>query len=439
MNVRGARLARQAADEAGGRFVAGSVGPLNVTLSLSPRVEDPAYRAVTFDQVKAAYAEQIAALAEGGVDLLLIETIFDTLNAKAAIAAAREVAPRPAAVDLGDHRRPERPHPVRADRRGVLALDRARRAAGRRRELLARRGRDAPARRRAGPAGRHLRRPATPTPACPTPSAATTRRPEETAELLGEFAARRPGQHRRRLLRHHPGAHRADRRGGRGTSPPRADRRRPRRATRFSGLEPFAIGPDTGFVMIGERTNVTGSAKFRRLIEADDYQGAVDVALEQVRGGANLLDVNMDADLLDSEQAMTTFLNLIATEPEVARIPVMIDSSKWTRARGRPQVRAGQGRGQLDQPQGGRGAVPGAGPPDPRLRRRRGRDGLRRAGPGRHRRAQGGDLRPGVRPAGRARPGSRPTTSSSTRTCWPSPPASPSTTGTPRRSSTRCR
>jgi 5-methyltetrahydrofolate--homocysteine methyltransferase len=104
----------------------------------------------------------------------------------------------------------------------------------------------------------------------------------------------------------------------------------PKETTRFSGLEPFAIGPDTGFVMIGERTNVTGSARFRRLIEAGDYQGAVDVALDQVRGGANLLDVNMDADLLDSERAMTTFLNLIATEPEVARIPVMIDSSKWS-------------------------------------------------------------------------------------------------------------
>src|SRR5207253_3218438 len=103
-----------------------------------------------------------------------------------------------------------------------------------------------------------------------------------------------------------------------------------RRETAFSGLEPFAIGPDTGFVMIGERTNVTGSARFRRLIEAYDFQGAVDVALEQVRGGANILDVNMDADLLDSEQAMTTFLNLIATEPEVARLPVMVDSSRWS-------------------------------------------------------------------------------------------------------------
>ncbi len=102
------------------------------------------------------------------------------------------------------------------------------------------------------------------------------------------------------------------------------------RATRLSGLEPFAITADTGFVMIGERTNVTGSAKFRRLIEADDFQAAVNVALDQVRGGANLLDVNMDADLLEGEQAMTTFLNLIATEPEAARIPVMIDSSRWS-------------------------------------------------------------------------------------------------------------
>src|SRR5207248_2413341 len=104
----------------------------------------------------------------------------------------------------------------------------------------------------------------------------------------------------------------------------------PRTHTRFSGLEPFGIGADTGFVMIGERTNVTGSKRFRRLIESGDHQGAVDVALEQVRGGANLLDVNMDADLLESEREMTTFLNLIATEPEVARVPIMIDSSRWS-------------------------------------------------------------------------------------------------------------
>ena len=102
------------------------------------------------------------------------------------------------------------------------------------------------------------------------------------------------------------------------------------RRPRFSGLEPFVIGPDTGFVMVGERTNVTGSARFRRLIEANDFQSAVDVALEQVRGGANLLDVNMDADLLDAEQAMTTFLNLLATEPEAARLPIMVDSSRFS-------------------------------------------------------------------------------------------------------------
>ena len=104
----------------------------------------------------------------------------------------------------------------------------------------------------------------------------------------------------------------------------------PAREPRYSGLEPFVIRPETGFVLVGERTNVTGSAKFRRLIEAGEFQEAVDVALEQVRGGANLLDVNMDADLLDAEEAMTTFLNLLATEPEIARVPIMVDSSRFS-------------------------------------------------------------------------------------------------------------
>ena len=108
-------------------------------------------------------------------------------------------------------------------------------------------------------------------------------------------------------------------------------RRVPRRlGAALLGLDPFTIQPDSGFVVVGERTNVTGSARFRRLIEANDFQGAVDVALEQVRGGANLLDVNMDADLLDAEQAMTTFLNLLATEPEIARLPIMVDSSRFS-------------------------------------------------------------------------------------------------------------
>jgi 5-methyltetrahydrofolate--homocysteine methyltransferase len=327
MNLRAAQLARQAADEAGGRFVAGSMGPLNVTLSLSPRVEDPAYRAVSFDGVYAAYAEQARALADGGVDLLLIETIFDTLNAKAAIAAARDVAPQlplwisVTIVDLSGRtlsgqtvdafwRSIEHASPL------VVGVNCALGAAEMRPHLA------------------ELSRFAGTYTAChpnaglPNAFGGYDQTPDETAQLLGEFAA----------------AGMANIVGGCcGTTPahigqlaaavsglaPRPVPAPPAR-TRFSGLEAFEIGADTGFVMIGERTNVTGSARFRRLIEAGDHQAAVGVALEQVRGGANLLDVNMDADLLDSQQAMTTFLNLIATEPEVARIPIMVDSSRWS-------------------------------------------------------------------------------------------------------------
>ncbi|MDI1466126.1 methionine synthase [Catellatospora sp. KI3] len=327
MNVQAARLARQAADEFGQRWVAGSVGPLNVTLSLSPKVDDPAYRAVTYDQVKAAYAEQIAALDEGGVDLLLIETIFDTLNAKAAIAAAREVAPHlplwlsVTIVDLSGRtlsgqtveafwRSIEHAHPL------VVGVNCALGATEMRPHVaeLAR------------IASTHIA--AHPNAGLPNAFGGYDQTPQDTADLHGEFASSG-------LVNIIGGCC--------GTTPPHiaklaeavkgmAPRQvpTPAPATRFSGLEQFAIGPDTGFVMIGERTNVTGSAKFRRLIEADDHQGAVAVAVEQVRGGANLLDVNMDADLLDSEQAMTTFLNLIATEPEVARVPIMVDSSKWS-------------------------------------------------------------------------------------------------------------
>jgi 5-methyltetrahydrofolate--homocysteine methyltransferase len=332
MNVQGARLARQAADEAFAadgrpRFVAGSVGPLNVTLSLSPKVEDPAYRAVTFDQVKATYEEQMSALAEGGVDLFLIETIFDTLNAKAAIAAAREVAPEiplwisVTIVDLSGRtlsgqtveafwRSIERAEPL------VVGVNCSLGAAEMRPHVsdLARLS--------------NVYVASHPNAGLPNAFGGYDQTPAETGELLRGFAA--DG-----LVNLVGGCC--------GTSPAHiaavADAVRgaaprviapPAPTTRFSGLEPFEIGPDTGFVMIGERTNVTGSAKFRRLIEADDHQAAVDVALEQVRGGANLLDVNMDADLLDSEQAMVTFLNLIATEPEVARIPIMIDSSKFS-------------------------------------------------------------------------------------------------------------
>jgi 5-methyltetrahydrofolate--homocysteine methyltransferase len=332
MNVRAAQIARQAADEAAResgapRFVAGSVGPLNVTLSLSPKVEDPAYRAVTFDQVQASYAEQIAALAEGGVDLLLLETVFDTLNAKAAIKAARDVAPHlplwlsVTIVDLSG--RTLSGQTVEAFWNSVRHADPL--IVGVNCSLGGKEIR---------PHITDLARLAGTYTAChpnaglPNAFGGYDETPEETAHFLHDFAAEGlvniVGGCCGTTPAHIAAIAGAVRRGHRGV--PRLSGG----VSRFSGLEPFDITADTGFVMIGERTNVTGSARFRRLIEADDYQGAVNVALDQVRGGANLLDVNMDADLLDSEQAMTTFLNLIATEPEAARIPIMVDSSKWT-------------------------------------------------------------------------------------------------------------
>jgi len=327
MNRRAAQLARRAADEAGGKFVAGSIGPLNVTLSLSPRVEDPAYRAVTFEQVKAAYAEQVRALVEGGVDLLLVETVFDTLNGKAAIAAAREVAPdiplwlSVTIVDLSGRTLSGQTveafwHSVRHARPLVVGVNCSLGAEEMRPHVA------------------ELSRFVDTYTAChpnaglPNAFGGYDQTPAETAALLRDFAA----------------AGTVNIVGGCcGTTPDHIERLAaavgglaPRRVpappvrTRWSGLEPLTIGPETGFVVVGERTNVTGSARFRRLVEGGDFQGAVAVAVEQVRGGANVLDVNMDADLLDSEQAMTTFLNLVATEPEVARVPVMIDSSRWS-------------------------------------------------------------------------------------------------------------
>jgi 5-methyltetrahydrofolate--homocysteine methyltransferase len=326
MNLAGARLARQAADEAGGKLVAGSVGPLNVTLSLSPRVDDPSFRTVAFDQVYDAYAEQISALAEGGVDLLLVETIFDTLNAKAAIAAARDVAPQVplwisgTIVDLSGRTLSgqtveafwtsvEHAQPLIVGLNCSLGAEEMRPYV----DELARL------------AGTYVS--SHPNAGLPNAFGGYDQQPHETAALLRGYAEAgsvnivggccgTTPAHTERLAAEVAGLPRR--------ALPAADE-----ATRFSGLEPFEIGPDTGFVMIGERTNVAGSARFRRLIEAGNNTAAVDVALEQVRGGANLLDVNMDADLLDGQQAMTSFLNYIATEPEVARIPVMIDSSRW--------------------------------------------------------------------------------------------------------------
>ncbi len=325
MNVEGARLARAVADEYGG-FVAGSVGPLNVTLSLSPKVEDPAYRAVRFEDVVEAYAEQMLALREGGVDLLLIETIFDSLNAKAAVAAAREAVPElPLWISFTAIDRSGRNLSGQTVEAFWISIERAQPLiVGVNCSLGAREMR---------PVIEALSRIATTWVSChpnaglPNALGLYDEQPGDTSGLLRGFAedgfvnvvggcCGTTPEHTAEIAAAVKGL------------PPRTIAQPPRRP-RYSGLEPFEIGPDTGFVMIGERTNVTGSARFRELVEADDYATAVDVALEQVRGGANLLDVNMDADLLDSVEAMTRFLRLVASEPEIARIPIVVDSSRF--------------------------------------------------------------------------------------------------------------
>jgi 5-methyltetrahydrofolate--homocysteine methyltransferase len=333
MSVEGARLARASADAWNARtpekprFVAGSVGPLNVTLSLSPKVDDAAYRAVTFAQVQAAYEEQIAALREGGVDLLLVETIFDTLNAKAAIVAARLVAPElPLWLSFTAIDRSGRNLSGQTSEAFWVSVEHAEPfivgvncslGATEMRPFLEG---------LANVASTYVS--CHPNAGLPNALGLHDEQADDTSRFLRAFAedglvnvvggcCGTTPEHTQAIARAVDGL------------PPR---RVPAasRAPRFSGLDPFTIRPDTGFVVVGERTNVTGSARFRRLIEANDFQGAVEVALEQVRGGANLLDVNMDADLLDAEEAMTTFLNLLATEPEAARLPIMVDSSRFS-------------------------------------------------------------------------------------------------------------
>jgi 5-methyltetrahydrofolate--homocysteine methyltransferase len=326
MNLEGARLAKASAERHGG-LVAGSVGPLNVTLSLSPKVEDPAFRPVTFQQVYEAYADQITALRDGGVDLLLIETIFDTLNAKAAIAAAIDVAPelpRWISVTIVDKSgRTLSGQTVEAFWTSVAHADPV--IVGVNCSLGAREMRasvEALARVAPVPVASY------PNAGLPNAFGGFDETPEITSTLLGEFA--------------HAGL--VNLVGGCcGTTPEHvrmiaeavrdaAPREIPAAAhvTSFSGLEPFRITPETGFVMVGERTNITGSKIFAGLIESGDFAAAVDVARQQVANGANLIDVNMDADLIDGEAAMTRFLNLVATEPEIAKVPIMVDSSKWS-------------------------------------------------------------------------------------------------------------
>jgi 5-methyltetrahydrofolate--homocysteine methyltransferase len=352
LNVAAARLAREAAVEFTAktpdrpRFVAGAFGPANRTLSLSPDVNNPAFRAITFDQLRAAYADQARGLIDGGADLLLVETIFDTLNAKAAIAAIQEVEAEkgvslPLMISVTITDRSGRTLSGQTLDAFYVSVEHARPwCIGLNCALGAREMR---------PHLEELARLATswisvyPNAGLPNAFGEYDELPADTSALIRGFAddglANIVGgccgttpDHIRAIAnavreinprRADVGGRQAE---GEGFRPPTSTPK----FTHLSGLEPLTIRPDSNFQMIGERTNVTGSKRFARLIKDGNYAEAASVALEQVRGGANLIDVNMDEGMLDSEHAMTTFLNYIATEPEIARVPVMIDSSKWS-------------------------------------------------------------------------------------------------------------
>jgi 5-methyltetrahydrofolate--homocysteine methyltransferase len=337
LNLAGARVARAAADEftrkdpSRPRFVAGSIGPTNRTLSISPDVNDPSFRATDFMTMKNAFAEQVRALLDGGVDLLLPETSIDTLNMKATIYAIEEVfAERgvrvPVILSCTITDRSGRTlsgqtieafwYSVEHAKPLAVGLNCALGAAEMRPyvETLA----------NVAPCFISLY----PNAGLPNAFGEYDELPEQTAAVLREYGENgwlnivggccgTTPDHIRAIAKVVEGL------------PPHVPVK-PDGLSHFSGLEAFTIRPETGFVMIGERTNVTGSKKFARLIKSGDHESALAVALDQVRGGANVIDVNMDEGMLDSEKEMASFLKLVATEPEIARVPIMIDSSKWS-------------------------------------------------------------------------------------------------------------
>jgi 5-methyltetrahydrofolate--homocysteine methyltransferase len=336
LNLEGARLVREAAraaheEDGRERIVAGAIGPTNRTASISPDVSNPGFRAITFDQLREAYGEQVRGLIDGGVDTLLIETIFDTLNAKAAIfAIADELAAR--GIDL-----PVMISGTITDRSGRFLSGQTPEAfwnsiahaspisvglncalgAKEMRAHIAELGRVAD------------------TLICAYPNAGLPNEfghydegPDAMATQLGEFAASGLVNIIGGCCGTTPDHIRAIARAVAGKTPRKIPEIAPR--LRLSGLEPFTLTPEIPFVNVGERTNVTGSARFRKLVTAGDYPAALAVARDQVESGAQIIDVNMDEGLLDSEKAMTTFLNLVAAEPDIARVPVMIDSSKFS-------------------------------------------------------------------------------------------------------------
>ena len=338
LNVEAARLARRVADEWTAktperpRFVAGSLGPTTKTLSISPDVNNPAFRAITFDEMRDAFKDQARGLIDGGSDVLLVETQIDTLNAKAALVAIDEVF-----EDIG-RRLPLMVSATLTDRSGrtlsgqtldafYLSIEHCKPfSVGLNCALGAREMR---------PYLAELARAVEgyvscyPNAGLPNAFGEYDEKPEETAALVKEFAESgfvniiggccgTTPDHIKLIAE------------SVATLPSRKAHPRGVHFTRLSGLEPLVIRPDSNFQMVGERTNVTGSKKFERLVKTKDWAGAATVAIDQVRGGANIIDVNMDEGMLDSEACMTVFLNYIATEPEIARVPVMVDSSKWS-------------------------------------------------------------------------------------------------------------
>jgi len=338
MNREAARIAREAADAwtertpDKPRFVAGAIGPTNKTLSISPDVNDPAFRDLDWDGLHAAYAEQVRGLVEGGSDVLLVETIFDTLNAKAALVAIEDVFDElgvriPVLISVTITDRSGRTLSGQTVEAFWLSVEHARPlavgmncalGADEMRPFLADLSKiaDVPVL-------------CYPNAGLPNAFGEYDQDADEMAEKIRAFAesgfVNMVGGCCGTTPEHIAAIARAV-----SDVAPRDVPENHERLTRFSGLEPLFIRPDANFQMIGERTNVTGSRKFERLVKAEDWTAAVDVAVDQVRGGANLLDVNMDEGMLESEQCMTTFLNYLATEPEVARIPFVVDSSRWS-------------------------------------------------------------------------------------------------------------
>ena len=335
LNFTAARLAREAADETQSkdgkrRFVAGALGPTNRTASISPDVNNPGFRAVSFDDLREAYAEAAAALIEGGADVLIVETIFDTLNAKAALFGIESVFEKrrqrlPVMIsgtitDLsGRTLSGQTPaafwHSLRHAKPLTIGLNCALGAREMRAHLA------------------ELSRIAD-TLVCAYPNAGLPNEfglydesPEYMASLIGEFAEAGLVNIAGGCCGTTPAHIQAIAGRVKGIAPRKVPHIAP--LLRLSGLEPFVLTPEIPFVNVGERTNVTGSAKFRKLIKEGDFSAALDVARDQVAMGAQIIDVNMDEGLLDSEKAMIEFLNLIAAEPDISRVPVMIDSSKF--------------------------------------------------------------------------------------------------------------